>query len=46
MPGDNQDHPHILTHRRLHTARGDLPPAEYEAIHYRQPQPATTGAET
>jgi putative transposase len=33
-------------HRRLHTACGDLPPAEYEAIHYRQPQPATAGAET
>jgi putative transposase len=35
-----------FNHRRLHTACGDLPPAEYEAIHYRDPQPATTGAET
>jgi len=35
-----------FNHRRLHTACTDLPPAEYEAIHYRHLQPATAGAET
>lgn len=33
-------------HRRLHTACGDLPPTEYEAIYYRHQQPATAGAQT
>ncbi|TDD27333.1 IS3 family transposase [Nonomuraea terrae] len=33
-------------HRRLHTACGDIPPAEYEAIHYRHQQAAATAAET
>jgi putative transposase len=35
-----------FNHRRLHTACGDLPPVEYEANHYRDQQPATTGATT
>ncbi|MFC4592564.1 IS3 family transposase [Sphaerisporangium corydalis] len=33
-------------HRRLHTACGDIPPAEYEAIYYRHQQAAVTAAET
>jgi len=35
-----------FNHRRLHTACEDLPPAEYEAAHYRQLQPATAEART
>jgi putative transposase len=35
-----------FNHRRLHSACNDLPPAEYETIHYRQLQPATAGSET
>ncbi|GHH73162.1 hypothetical protein GCM10017673_29260 [Streptosporangium violaceochromogenes] len=33
-------------HRRLHTACGDIPPAEYEAIYYRHQQAALTAAQT
>ena len=33
-----------FNHRRLHSACGDLPPAEYEAIHYGyQHHPLTAG---
>jgi putative transposase len=35
-----------FNHRRLHTACQDLPPAEYEAAHYRRPQPASAEART
>jgi putative transposase len=30
----------------LHTACGDIPPAEYEAIYYRHQQAALTAAQT
>ncbi|MGC5016873.1 IS3 family transposase [Streptosporangium sp. DT93] len=35
-----------FNHRRLHTSCGNIPPAEYEAIHYRRQQAALTAAET
>nr|WP_307825710.1 IS3 family transposase [Microbispora corallina] len=35
-----------FNHRRLHTACGNIPPADYEAIHYRHQQAALTAAET
>ncbi|GLW07230.1 putative transposase for insertion sequence element IS986/IS6110 [Microtetraspora sp. NBRC 13810] len=33
-------------HRRLHTACGNIPPADYEAIYYRHQQAAVTATET
>jgi hypothetical protein len=38
--------PSGFNHRRLHSACSDRPPAEYEAIHHRNQQLGTTGAET
>ncbi|MEU3167234.1 IS3 family transposase [Streptosporangium sp. NPDC006930] len=35
-----------FNHRRLHTACGNIPPAEYEAIHYCHQQAAPIAAET
>ncbi len=35
-----------FNHRRLHTSCGNIPPAEYEAIHYRHQQAALTAVET
>ncbi|WP_436758932.1 IS3 family transposase [Streptosporangium sp. V21-05] len=40
------EHLDWFNHRRLHTACGNIPPAEYEATHYRHRQAALTAAET
>ncbi|WP_436758314.1 integrase core domain-containing protein [Streptosporangium sp. V21-05] len=40
------EHLDRLNHRRPHTACGNIPPAEYEATHYRHRQAALTAAET
>ena len=34
------DHPHKYNATRLHGSLGDMPPIEYETLHYAQHQPS------